>query len=456
MSRDVTDSEHEELDRPPGPDGLPILGNAYDYVKQPMGFFDDLGDYGDVVRCEFPRIEGVAVFHPDHIGDVLLGQGTFERWNFDELREIMDYDFAPRGLAFTRGDQWRKQRHFLQPMFGLDRLRGFSSAMVEATERLVDDWDDGEEIALNEAFSELTLTVLMNSLFDFDIGERQAVVTNAAEELQSFADMEGLNAVDMLLPSWVPTPGHRRYEDAMSAFDEAVDDMIAKRRASPGEYDDFLTMMLEKEDDHDYSMSDAEIHDQLLTFLFAGHETTATALTFTWLLLTTDADVRDRLDEEVETVVDRTPTPADLNELAVTERVTKEALRLYPPAAVLFREAMEDTHLGGYRIPEGTKIFLPQYTVHRDDRWFDDPASFRPERFCEEYTSERPDFAYFPFGGGRHQCIGMHFAMMELKHVVPIIARRVEFELLSSPEPDIELRMTLQPADDVQMRVHKR
>jgi len=456
MAPNDATSGPEKPSRPPGPDGIPVLGNAHEYVRQPMEFFDELAEYGDVVHCEFPRIDAVAVFHPDYVGEVLLQQGTYERWNFDEIKDLLDYEIAPQGLSFTRGQQWKRQRHFLQPMFGLDRLRGFSSGMTDATEQLVDEWDDGEEIALNEEFSRLTLSVLTNSLFDFDLGERQTVVTDAAEGLQDLADMKGTGALELLLPSWVPTPGKRRYERTMDAFDETVDELIAERRAAPDEYDDFLTMMLEKEDDHQYEMDDDEIHDHLITFLVAGHETTATVLTFTWLLLSTHPAERDRLDGEVRTVLDGPPTPSDLEDLVVTEQVAKEAMRLYPPAFMLFREAVTDTQLGGYDIPAGTKVLLPQYTVHRDERWYTDPDAFDPTRFRESATEDRPDFAYFPFGGGPHQCIGMHFAMMELQHVVPILARRVEFELLSSPDPDITSELTLRPAEDVRMRVHKR
>lgn len=441
---------------PPGPDGLPVLGNTHQYVRRPMGFFDELAKYGDVVRCEFPRIDAVAVFHPDHIGDVLLDPSTYERWNFDELKQILDYEIAPRGLTFTRGEEWRRQRHFLQPMFGLDRLEGFSSAMVAATDRLVAEWDDGEEVVINEEFSRLTLSILTNSLFDFDLGERRQVITDAADELQAMADTSGLAAAELLLPSWVPTHRNRRYTRVMDAFDETVDALVERRRASPDRYDDLLTTMLEEEDDHEYAMSDEEIHDHLITFLIAGHETTAMALTFTWLLLATNEDERRRLETEVTTVLDGPPTADDLPELAVTERVAKEAMRMYPPAGMLFREATEETRLGGYRIPEGTKVLLPQFTVHADDRWFEAPDRFRPERFAPERSDRRPEFAYFPFGGGPHQCIGMHFAMMELKHVVPILARRVRFELLSSPAPDVNMELTLQPSEDVRMRVHKR
>ena len=202
-------------------------------------------------------------------------------------------------------------------------------------------------------------------------------------------------------------------------------------------------------------MSDEEIHDHLITFLIAGHETTAMALTFTWLLLTTNPEERNRLEREVTTVLDGPPTATDLSKLSVTEQVAKESMRLYPPAAMLFREATEETRLGGYRIPEGTKLLLPQFTVHSDERWFEAPNQFRPERFADDQSDQRPEFAYFPFGGGPHQCIGMHFAMMELKHIIPVLARNVDFELVSAADPEINMELTLQPADDVRMVIHK-
>jgi cytochrome P450 len=162
-------------------------------------------------------------------------------------------------------------------------------------------------------------------------------------------------------------------------------------------------------------------------------------------------------DQEIEDVLgDEPPSPDDLDDLTYTEKIAKETLRLYPPAAMLFRKPLEDVSIGGYDIPEGTTLLLPQCTIQTDERWYDDPEAFRPERWTEENKDERPNYAYFPFGGGKHHCIGMRFAMMELKHVIPTVARHVRFELLSDPEPDIELGMTLKPTEDIRMRVHRR
>lgn len=449
-------SWYDSDQRPPGPDGLLVLGNALDYIKQPLEFFEDLSAHGDVVSCEFPRIRAVALFHPEDIESVLLtDQQSYRRWNFDQFQEIREYDFAPEGLAFTGGEQWCKQRHLLQPMFGLDRLRGYVDAMVEHTERLIERWDDGEEIALNDAFSELSLAILTHSLFNLDVIERGDVVMQATEALNDRARMDVFTFAELLIPSWISTPGRARYQEAMDDFEEVIDELITERRADPEGYDDLLARILGTESDQGYSMSDSEIRDQMLTFLFAGHETTALALTFMWLLLTTHPEKRERLEAEVTDVLgDELPSPGDLDELGYTEHVVREALRLYPPATMLFRETLTETEIDGYTIPEKTTILLPQFVVHTDERWYDNPDAFRPERWDDR--TEQPEYAYFPFGGGGHHCIGMRFAMMELKHVVPIVARRVDFELLSTPDPDVTQGITLQPTEDVRARIHKR
>jgi cytochrome P450 len=445
----------DDTNRPSGPGGLPVLGNTLDFIKQPLEFMEDLSEYGDVVRCEFPKIDAVVLFHPDHVEDVLLtNQQSYRRWNFDEVLDVTGFEFAPEGLAFHDGEQWRRQRHFLQPMFGLDRLHQYADGMVEHVDRTIEAWDDGEEIALNQAFSKLSLAILTHSLFDLDMRECGGVVTEAAEALDEIGSFK---SPELWLPSWLPMLGGNRAQRALDAFDETVDELIAERRANPANYDDLLARILTGENDQGYTMTDSEIHDQMLTFLLAGHETTATAMTFAWMLLACHPEKRERLQAEVEDVLGNDPpSPEHLADLTYTEQVIKETLRLYPPAPMLFRETLEDVTIGGYAVPEGTVIVLPQFTVHTDERWYDDSEAFRPERWTESKEDERPNYAYFPFGGGSHHCIGMRFAMMELKHVIPTIVQRVSFELLSDPDPDVQVGMTLGPAENIRMRAHKR
>ncbi|HKJ59774.1 MAG TPA: cytochrome P450 [Halobacteriales archaeon] len=436
---------------PPGPDGLPLLGNTLSIAGNTFGFYDELAEYGDVVTYTVAGQRFVTLLHPDHVERALLHDfETFRKWSGEEF----GIDLAPDGLLFAEGEQWRRQRTSIQGAFTLDRIESYTDAMVEYAGRTVDGWDDGETVAVDRAFSRLTLRILARSLFDLDIGDDEGVVTRTADVLNERADARNLQ---VFLPQWVPTPLNRRFERAMADMEVLVADLIEERRADPDEYDDLLSLLLRVEDDDGRRLSHEELVDNVVTFLFAGHDTTSLALTYTFLLLSTHPEARERLDREHDAVLGGSPPELDdLDDLAYTERVIKESLRLYPPAYVLFRQAAADVEVGGYRIPEGTIVTLPQFRLHVDARFWDAPDEFRPERWTDEMEAELPDYAYFPFGGGPRHCIGMRFAMTELKHLVPTIAQRVDFDLLSDPEPERQASVTLRPADPVEMRVRKR
>ena len=436
---------------PPGPDGLPLLGNTLSIAGNTFGFYDELAAYGDVVTYTVAGQRFVTLLHPDHVERALLHDfETFRKWSGQEF----GIDLAPDGLLFAEGEQWRRQRTSIQGAFTLDRIESYTDAMVEYAGRTVDGWDDGETVAVDRAFSRLTLRILARSLFDLDIGDDEGVVTRTADVLNERADARNLQ---VFLPQWVPTPLNRRFERAMADMEDLVAELIDERREDPGEYDDLLSLLLTVEDDEGRHLSHEELVDNMVTFLFAGHDTTSLALTYTFLLLSTPPEARERLDREHDAVLGGDPPELDdLDDLAYTEKVIKESLRLYPPAYVLFRQAAADVAVGGYRIPEGTIVTLPQFRLHVDPRFWDEPDAFRPERWTEEMEADLPDYAYFPFGGGPRHCIGMRFAMTELKHLVPTIAQRVDFDLLSDPEPERQASVTLRPAESVEMRVRKR
>ena len=436
---------------PPGPDGLPVIGNAFPLVREPRAFYEEMSEYGDVVSYSVPRLNFCTVLHPELIEHVLMtDHERFGKWGFED----MGGEFAAEGLLMSEGEQWRRQRTTIQNAFTLDRIQGFGETMARCADETVAGWDDGEEVALNQAFSELTLGVLTRSLFDMELGAEASMVTEFTEALNRRGNMDG---VSTFLPMWIPTPENRRYKRVLSEFRSFVEELIDERRGRVDEYDDLLSLLLTAEDDGGNTMSKTEIRDQMVTFLFAGHDTTSLALTYTCLELAQHDDVRDRLDAEHDAVLGGTaPELTDLDALTYTEQVIQEALRLYPPAFILFRKVHEDVELGGYRIPEGTRLTLPQFHVHTDERWYDDPGTFDPDRWTDDFEDSLPDYAYFPFGGGPRHCIGMRFAMLELKTVLPTIAQQVEFELLSDPDPEFSMGATLQPADDVRVRVHDR
>jgi len=447
----ATSATGSASETPPGPNGLPVLGNGLSLVRDPRAFYETLSEYGDVVSYRIPRMEFCTVLHPELIERVLLtDHDRYDKWGFEDFGG----EFAPEGLLLTDGEQWRRQRTTIQNAFTLDRIQGYGETMAQCAAEMVAGWDDGEEVALNRAFSRLTLRILTRSLFDLDLAEEEAVVTDFARTMN---DQGSLDGISTFLPMWVPTPENRRYKRALSEFRSFVEGLIDERRGRADQYDDLLSVLLTAESDDGTTMSETEVRDQMVTFLFAGHETTALALTYTFLELAKRDDVRERLDAEHEAVLDD-PAPGlmDLDDLTYTEQVLKESLRLYPPAFILFRKTNREVELGGYRIPAGTRVTLPQFYVHTDPRWYDSPEAFDPSRWTDGFEDDLPDYAYFPFGGGPRHCIGMRFAMLELKTVVPTVAQAVDLDLLSDPEPDLEMAATLRPERDVRVRVSKR
>lgn len=435
---------------PPGPGGLPVVGNALSLVRDPREFYDEMSAYGDVVSYRLPRMKFCAVLHPELIERVLMvDYERYAKWGLEDFGG----EFAPEGLLLTDGNQWRRQRTTIQNAFTVERIQSYSDTMVQCAVEMISGWDDGEEIVLNRAFSKLTLDVLTRSLFGLKLSEGTDIVTEFAETLNDRGSIDGLST---FLPMWVPTPENRRYKRILSEFRSFVERLIDERRGQADEYDDLLSLLLTAEDDDGNTMSETELRDQMVTFLFAGHETTSLALTYTFLELTKEQSVRECLDAEHDAVIGGgAPEFGVLNDLTYTERVIRESLRLYPPAFIMFRKAAEDVELGGYRIPKGTRLTLPQFYVHTDERWYDTPERFDPSRWTEEFEDTLPDYAYFPFGGGPRHCIGMRFAMLELKTILPTVAQSTEFELLSDPDPELDMATTLRPAEDIRMRVSK-
>ncbi|WP_135820818.1 cytochrome P450 [Halostella litorea] len=437
---------------PPGPSGLPLLGNTHQFSRDPHGFYETLAGYGDVVGYSVAGQDMVTVLHPDHVERVLVTDAdSYGKWQLQNFGT----SFAPNGLLFAEGEQWRTQRTLAQPAFQLDRVRAYGDRMTAFAHEMAAEWGDGDRVVANERFSDLTLRILADSLFDVDVDAdgRGEAITRAADELNRRADSSSATA---FVPEWVPTPANRRFKRAQADFADAVDELIAARRADPEGHDDLLAMLMAAGEDGE-GMSDEELRDTTLTFLFAGHETTSLALTYTAYLLAEHPDVRERLEAELDDALGGGPPDVlDLPALDYLDSVCRESLRLYPPAYVIFRETREPVELGGYRIPADTKMTLPQFKIHRDGRWYDDPDAFRPDRWTDEFEADLPDYAYFPFGGGPRHCIGMRFARMELKLVLATLLQRVRFDYVGDEPPQPTMAASYQPEGDVTFRVERR
>lgn len=243
--------------------------------------------------------------------------------------------------------------------------------------------------------------------------------------------------------------------NARQTLDDVVEAIIRERRADPG--DDVVSMLLSAADEEGNTLSDEQIHDEIITLLTAGHETTAVSMTYTAYLLSQHPKVEDRLIAELEEVLGgRTPEMADLSALTYTERVVKESMRLFPPVPSIVREAVEPDTVGAYDIPAGATIHLPQWVVHRDRRWYDDALSFRPERWTRELENSLPRLAYFPFSAGPRRCIGDRFAMLEARLLVATIYQNYHLELVSDRNLEVIPTVTSRPKEDVVMVAHER
>ncbi|GAA0506392.1 Cytochrome P450 [Halorubrum aquaticum] len=453
--------------RPPDPDGLPVLGNVHAIAADGLDFYERrAAERGGVARYDVFGTESYLLTDPDAIRRVLVeDHATYVK---GEMPREQLGNLLGDGLFLAEGKRWREQRTAVRSAFFRERVDEYGDAMAEHARRTVDGWDDGDAVDLHEAATEYAFSVLAEGLLGDDIEGERETVRAAAESITERFDMRRLAS---FLPEWVPTPTNRRYRRRLDALRETLRDLVDDRRAAgppadPGSADDLLGTLVAAAELG--AIDDDELVDNAVTFLFAGHETSALGLTYTLHALATHPDIQERVRREVA-AFDDDPTAAEVRDCPALTAAINEALRLYPPVHTFFREPTEPVTLGGYRIPAGVVVSLSPWVVHRDGRWWDDPETYRPERWLHESPSgavsvgdeapgpavgERPEYAYFPFGGGPRHCIGMRFARQELRLATATLLRRVRLEAVDG---DLELRASAntRPAGPVRVRVRE-
>ncbi len=436
------------LDAPktiPGPRGHWFRGNLRQFTSDRLGFLADCArTYGDVVALRFAHRKLILVNHPDLVEEVLV---TRNRQFIKHFALRMAKNTLGEGLLTSEGDFWRRQRRLSQPAFHREKVAGHARVMVEYAGRMLATWADGRRLDVQDAMMRLTLEIVAKCLFDADVAGDSADASAAMETvLRCFTARVGRL---IPLPDFVPTPENLRLRRAKKRLDRIIYDIIAVRRASGEDRGDLLSMLLQAQDpveEGGSGMTDLQLRDEAMTLFMAGHETTANTLAWIWFLLSTHPDAEARLHAELDEVLGgRPPTFDDLPRLAYTEHVVTEALRLYPTVWLLGREAIEPTEVGGYPVAPGTTVYMSQWVVHRDPRFFDDPLAYRPERWEDGLAKKLPRYAYFPFGGGPRICIGNAFAMMEATLLLAAIARKFRPRVVH-PDRVVPLpTMTLRP-----------
>lgn len=435
-----------------GPSGAWLTGHLSEFRADRLGFYSSIArDYGDIVPFRILGYRILLVSDPELIEEVLV---TKSKHFIKHFGARLCKPLLGNGLVTSEGDFWRRQRRLAAPAFQGARLAPYGATMVGAAEDITRLWGDNQPRDIQADMMRLTLSVACRTLFGAAAcPEPQSVglaLQTAMESLVEWA--QGA----LPLPGWVPTPVNLRFKRALRDLNEIVSGLIEARRHKPAG-DDLLWALLSARDESGDPMSPRQLLDEVRTLFIAGHETTALTLAYSLYLLAAHPDAQERLRRELSANLGSRPAEiSDLARLPFLRGVVMESLRLYPPADTIGREATEECAIGPLHLRKGTNVFMSQWVVHRDARWFPDPEQFAPDRWTDDFERHLRRFAFFPFGGGPRACIGQGFAMTEAMLVIATLCRSFSF----APDPGyrLELRptLTLRPKEHVRLTIRKR
>jgi cytochrome P450 len=436
----VTDGAAAERSQPPGPSQSEFLKS---YRVDPVRTIVDMArSYGDVVHFVMRRRDAYLLSHPRHAQDILVtNHAKFIKGpTYQELKWVMG-----EGMITSEGEFHRWRRRMAQPAVHHQRLLGYSRTMSEISSHIQDRWTDGEEVDVDFAMMQLALGVVCKTLFDVDAEEEDGLVVR-----------DGVETLNRGVNFFITAQRFTRMEGPIKAvirLNEMIYRFIEDHR-SGGDRGDLLSMLLAAvdEEDPDKRLTNDQVRDELVTLILAGHETTASTLTWTFHLLSQHPEAERRLHEEIDSVLaGRSPTVDDFGRLPYTRKVLSEALRLYPPVWMLERTAITDHEVDGYHIPQGSTVLVLPYIIQRDPRFWSDPDGFDPDRWTEESEKARPRYAYFPFGGGPRFCYGEAFAWMEATMALATIVQRWRLRQKPGHEVTLNPHVTIRPKGGLPM-----
>ena len=440
--------------RPPGPKSSLWGSLVGSFRSDVLGYLTTIfRDFGDSV---FFRAGGRNFFvfnHPDTIRDVLVTQDDafIKGPALQRAKETLG-----DGLLTSEGDFHRRQRRLAQPAFHPNRVAKYGAVMADIAHRSAAGWTDGQRVDLHEEMMKVTLRIVAKTLFD---AELEAEIESIGRAMHISVGM-----FTRTMTPWgpllnrLPLPGNFRFKRARRHLFATIDRFIREHRES-GDRGDLLSVLIRARDTEgdNGEMSQSLLRDESYTIFTAGHETTADALTFALYLLAQNPAAEKSLHEELDTVLGgKPPTVEDVDRLAYTRMVIAEAMRLYPPAWAVGREASRDVQIGGYVVPRGSVLLVSQWVMHHDARWYPDPMRFDPLRWTDEERAKRPRWSYYPFGGGSRQCIGESFAWMEAILVLATVAQKWRIELLDLTPLKVFPTITLRPKEGVRVILHSR
>lgn len=437
----------------PTPSWAETSAMGRDLVHGPLALHEQ---YGDVFRSRIgPGLYPMLVTRdPEHIDQVLVRnrqsyrKGIVLRW----LRTVFN-----NSILVSEGEHWRKQRRIMAPSFTRRALADYAEIFVRKTDEALDLIEPGVPFAVNDWTMKLTLDIVLECLFGAELDARRIQMIEDGLE-------DGLFHVDKVIggllpppPMWVPTASNRAVVRARKRFITLVDELIANRRRSGEERKDLLGLLLAARDEDGQGLSDDELREEVITLLLAGHETTALNIAYTLMLLGWDDALRTTIQDELSDVVgDGVPGVEHLDALKKGSALLHESLRLFPPAAVISRQATEDQQVGDYHVPAYSHVLIPIRAVHYDPRWYPDPEKIDLSRWLDDAAADRPRQSFLPFGGGNRICIGNRFALMESQLVTARILQRFHPVTVNQEVPPLKLTITLRPTEPLMMQFDAR
>ncbi len=404
------------------------------------------------------RIFGTNVLllsEPDQIQEVLVtkGQAFIKERTQRRMRILLG-----EGLITSNGPFHMRQRRIAAPAFHRQRIEAYADVMAAQGAKLREQWHPGAVMDMHTEMMHLSLEVVARTLFATDVTpEVRSISDEVNTVMRLYTFLNALPKAESYL-HW-PIPGLMQFRKARIRLDAVMSRIITQRRASGEDRGDLLSMLLAARDteDDNTGMSDEQLRDEVVTIFLAGYETIANAMTWTWYLLSQNPDVEARFHAEIDSALGgRLPRLEDIPRLEYVERVLAESMRLFPPVWAMGREANTDLRIGPWKVERGTIIYMSQWLMHRDARFFPDPLRFDPDRFLPEAAAGRPRFAYFPFGAGSRQCIGESFAWMEGTLLLATLGQRWKLRLVEGQRIGVEPKITLRPKYGMRMRLEPR
>jgi cytochrome P450 len=448
MATTTQDLQTARTTLPPGPRKLPYIGNLLSLRQDPLGYLQQLQrTYGNMATVHFGRTPTVLLFRPEYVRYVLIeNPRSFSNRGVLQENEQEDQGAASEGLLTIDGEKHRQQRRAVQPAFHKKHVESYATIMEQYTQELLKTWHPGDTVDLSRAVQELTLRIVSKCLFSIDLSHQLSAVGDAFNGMIASSTSLAEDLLNIRIDN--PITGYGKRRAAQRQLDMLIYTLIAQRREDAGQHSDVLSMLMSASsgEESETKLTEKQIHDHVLTFLAAGHETTALTLVWTFYLLSAHPEIREKLLDEIRMVLaGRGPTVDDLARLPYLDWVLSESMRLYPPAWMQMRFVAKEVELDGVRLPVGTLVMMSQWVIHHLPEIWGDPEVFRPERWDPANGQHLPPGAYFPFGGGPRICIGMPFAQLEAKLILATILQHYTPQAVPGYTPGLQPTITLRP-----------